>query len=65
MQTLEEMEREAIEKALAECHGNRTHAAALLDTSVRNLQRKIKRYGLPPAPKGYHAQFRNSEKGRP
>jgi DNA-binding NtrC family response regulator len=39
---LEEMERAAIERALSQCHGNRTHAAHALGISVRTLQRKLK-----------------------
>jgi DNA-binding NtrC family response regulator len=39
---LEEMERAAIERALGQCGGNRTHAAQALGISVRTLQRKLK-----------------------
>jgi len=39
---LEQIEREAIERTLAECGGNRTHAAQALGISVRTLQRKLK-----------------------
>jgi len=42
--TMEQLERMAISKTLAECGGNRTHAAARLDISVRTLQRKLRFY---------------------
>jgi DNA-binding NtrC family response regulator len=38
------IEREAIEKALHACHGNRTHAARLLGISLRKLQYRLKEY---------------------
>jgi DNA-binding NtrC family response regulator len=40
--TMEEIERIAIESALARHRGNRTHAADALGISVRTLQRKLK-----------------------
>ena len=40
--SLEELERLAVEKALEQHHGNRTHAAKTLGISVRTLQRKLK-----------------------
>jgi hypothetical protein len=40
--TLEELERAAVEQALNEHQGNRTHAAKSLGISVRTLQRKLK-----------------------
>ena len=40
--TLDTLEREAVEQALAQHHGNRTHAARALGISVRTLQRKLK-----------------------
>ena len=40
------LERELILRALAETHGNRTHAAKLLDLSHRALLYKIKDFGL-------------------
>ena len=39
---LEQIEREAIERTLHQCGGNRTHAAQALGISVRTLQRKLK-----------------------
>jgi DNA-binding NtrC family response regulator len=44
--SLDDMERQAIEKVLARHAGNRTHAAADLGISVRTLQRKLKAWGL-------------------
>jgi DNA-binding NtrC family response regulator len=44
--SLAEMERSAIEKALAQCNGNRTQAAGRLGISVRTLQRKLKTWRL-------------------
>jgi DNA-binding NtrC family response regulator len=42
--TMDELERLAINKALDQCGGNRTHAAQKLDISVRTLQRKLRQY---------------------
>jgi DNA-binding NtrC family response regulator len=42
--TMDQLERMAITKTLKECNGNRTHAAARLDISVRTLQRKLSQY---------------------
>ena len=44
--TIEDMERQAIEAALAEVAGNRRKAAELLGIGERTLYRKIKEYGL-------------------
>jgi transcriptional regulator with PAS, ATPase and Fis domain len=46
---LYELERTAIENALREHDGNRTHAAKALRISVRTLQRKLKEFGASPA----------------
>jgi DNA-binding NtrC family response regulator len=43
---LEDMERDLILKALEECRGNRTHAAARVGISVRTLQRKLRQWGV-------------------
>ena len=48
--TLEELERAAVEQALAEQDGNRTHAAESLGISVRTLQRKLKTWGIDDEP---------------
>lgn len=45
--SLEHLERVAVEKALEQHQGNRTHAAKTLGISVRTLQRKLKAWGLP------------------
>ena len=42
--TMEELERLAINKALEQSGGNRTHAAEKLGISVRTLQRKLRQY---------------------
>lgn len=42
--TMDELERLAINKALDQCGGNRTHAAERLGISVRTLQRKLRHY---------------------
>ena len=44
--TMDELEKLAITKALDQCGGNRTHAAQLLDISVRTLQRKLRHYEM-------------------
>jgi hypothetical protein len=41
------LERAAVEQALVQHHGNRTHAARTLGISVRTLQRKLKAWGMP------------------
>jgi DNA-binding NtrC family response regulator len=46
---LEDIERAAIERALEECRGNRTHAAQALGISVRTLQRKLKAWSAAAA----------------
>jgi len=52
-QAIEATERALITAALERTHGNRTHAAGLLDISPRNLQYKIKQYAIDsPAPTG-------------
>jgi two-component system response regulator AtoC len=43
---VEAIERRLIEAALRRCDGNRTHAAALLEISLRSLQHKIAQYGV-------------------
>jgi DNA-binding NtrC family response regulator len=45
--SLEDLQRAAVEQALAQHHGNRTHAAKTLGISVRTLQRKLKAWGMP------------------
>jgi DNA-binding NtrC family response regulator len=45
--SLEDLERAAVEQALIQHQGNRTHAARTLGISVRTLQRKLKSWGLP------------------
>ena len=45
--SLEDLERAAVEQALIQHHGNRTHAARTLGISVRTLQRKLKSWGMP------------------
>jgi DNA-binding NtrC family response regulator len=42
--TLGELERQHIMSALARCNNNRTHAARLLDISVRTLRNKLNEY---------------------
>jgi two-component system response regulator FlrC len=46
LKTLEEMERDAIERALAEEDGNRKRAAERLGIGLRTLYDKLKRYGI-------------------
>jgi DNA-binding NtrC family response regulator len=45
--SLEELERAAVEMALQQHRGNRTHAAKTLGISVRTLQRKLKAWHVP------------------
>jgi DNA-binding NtrC family response regulator len=44
--TMDELQRLAITRALEQCAGNRTHAAARLEISVRTLQRKLRQYQI-------------------
>jgi two-component system, NtrC family, response regulator AtoC len=44
--SLEDLERAAIERALAECGGNRRRAAERLGIGLRTLYDKLKRYGI-------------------
>lgn len=44
--TLNDLERQAVEQALDQHDGNRTHAAESLGISVRTLQRKLKTWGI-------------------
>jgi len=44
--TLRELERRAIVQALADCDGNRTQAAKLLDIDRSTLRRKLQEYGI-------------------
>ena len=46
MQTLDDMERQMIERAMASCGGNMSAVAARLGISRQTLYNKIKRYGL-------------------
>jgi two-component system response regulator HydG len=44
--SLQQIERRAIEEALAAHNGNRTHAARQLGISLRTLQYRLKEYGI-------------------
>ncbi|HEX5106148.1 MAG TPA: sigma-54 dependent transcriptional regulator [Pirellulaceae bacterium] len=44
--SLVDLQRAAVEKALADCNGHRTRAAETLGISVRTLQRKLKAWGM-------------------
>lgn len=44
--TLHDLERQAVEQAIEQHDGNRTHAAKSLGISVRTLQRKLKAWGI-------------------
>ncbi len=44
--SMEEIEKEAIRKALEDTNGNRTRAAEILKIGLRTLHRKIQKYGL-------------------
>ena len=45
--TLQNMERQLLEKTLAATGGNRTRAAELMGVSLRTVRNKIREYGLP------------------
>jgi DNA-binding NtrC family response regulator len=47
--SLRDLQRVAVEQALAEHSGNRTRAAEALGISVRTLQRKLKAWGMEKA----------------
>ena len=44
--SLEEVERELVDIAMAQANGNQTHAAKLLDISRDALRYKLKKFGL-------------------
>jgi two-component system NtrC family response regulator len=44
--SLEEVERELVDMAMAQANGNQTHAARLLDISRDALRYKLKKFGL-------------------
>jgi DNA-binding protein Fis len=45
--TLQDMERQLLEKTLEATGGNRTRAAELMGVSLRTVRNKIRTYGLP------------------
>jgi DNA-binding NtrC family response regulator len=51
-QTLEQLERAAIEQTLRRCEGNKTKAAKALGIAASTLYEKIRRYGLKAADAG-------------
>jgi two-component system response regulator HydG len=53
--SLVELQRAAVEKALADCNGHRTRAAESLGISVRTLQRKLKAWGLESSEAHHHS----------
>jgi DNA-binding NtrC family response regulator len=67
--SLEDLERAAVEQALVQHHGNRTHAARMLGISVRTLQRKLKAWGMPilsfPSPTLNHGVLMTSNGSNP
>ncbi|MGD0770201.1 MAG: sigma-54 dependent transcriptional regulator [Tepidisphaeraceae bacterium] len=52
--TMDKLERLAITRALEQCAGNRTQAAARLEISVRTLQRKLRQYQIEGQEKTLH-----------
>jgi DNA-binding NtrC family response regulator len=46
VQSLDELERNAILQALAQCHGNKKKAAELLGIQRPTLYNKLKRYAI-------------------
>jgi DNA-binding NtrC family response regulator len=61
--SLEDLERAAVEQALVQHHGNRTHAAKTLGISVRTLQRKLKSWGMPVVSLPHSGQQPRSNNG--
>jgi len=53
--SMDQLERLAITRALEQCAGNRTHAAARLEISVRTLQRKLRQYEIEGREKPLHS----------
>ena len=51
VQALRDLERQAIQRTLRRCGGNRTHAARALRIGLRTLHRKIAAYGIPIPPR--------------
>ena len=54
--TVREMERQLIQKTLADTGGNRTHAARLLGISLRTLRNKLNEFGLQDRAKVAHVR---------
>ena len=46
---LEELERDAVERALAMCKGNKSQSARILGISRTTLVRKLRRFGIVQA----------------
>jgi DNA-binding NtrC family response regulator len=62
--SLGELERVAVEQALGQHQGNRTHAARTLGISVRTLQRKLKAWENPSPPTSNGSQGKISSEER-
>ena len=54
--TLHDLEKHHILHALKRCKGNRTHAAKMLDISIRTLRNKLNEYAADGAPIPTHMQ---------
>jgi DNA-binding NtrC family response regulator len=63
--SLEDLERAAVEQALTQHQGNRTHAAKTLGISVRTLQRKLKAWGIPLSGSGGAHDSSNTPRENP
>ena len=62
---LRQVEREAIEQALAYTKGNQTNAAKLLGVPRNTLLRKLARWKIPPASPATASRRRRHRSGRP
>lgn len=51
MPTLDEADEVLVTTALERTGGNRSHAAELLDVTVKTIRNRIDEFGLPAAPK--------------
>lgn len=53
-ENLDDLEKRAVEQALAKTSWNKTHAARLLGVSLDTLRRRVRDFGMPDAPRAHN-----------